>query len=577
MNSFEIIQKNDGFVFRSNIDGITPSHFSISRKAYGGIAKVRVTLFNEYSETSIDISASSFELLLEKANSYAKKAIDQEIHRKGEEYAIQQTNLEQAKLEGISNALKEFIRKTQPINIEDLKKEIHFDKRKPTKPSAPEYLSVPIKPKADDYIVKNPLLRFLFPFLTKRNEKRKKIDIIQWEYDSTKVEKENESKKIHYEAAISNWNDELKEWEAQKEAYTQEIKANNELLHSLSSLNADSNEELTAIYFETILKASLLKSLLRCSRYQSRKLLIECNLPCIDTIPEASSYKWVKSTQSLKPKAISHKERKELLDRFNCSAAIYWLYICSLHDHVDKVDRIVVNGYIEKESSCNQSNEDVCILSIQAGKNTLSSINLVNADPIRLFKELNGLYMVQDSCFPEPIEPFLRLDKNDNRFIEAKNVIASMDSSVNLAAMDWQDFEHLVRDLFEKELSSPNSEVRITQSSRDKGVDAIAFDTDAIRGGKIIIQAKRYTNVVGVNHVRDLYGTIINEGAGKGILITTSSFGSEAYEFAKNKPITLINGQELLFLLKKHGVRVKIDLEEAKRINRMNNPTTHEE
>jgi restriction system protein len=32
--------------------------------------------------------------------------------------------------------------------------------------------------------------------------------------------------------------------------------------------------------------------------------------------------------------------------------------------------------------------------------------------------------------------------------------------------------------------------------SRDGGVDAVAFEPDPIRGGKIVIQAKRYTNTV---------------------------------------------------------------------------------
>ena len=31
-------------------------------------------------------------------------------------------------------------------------------------------------------------------------------------------------------------------------------------------------------------------------------------------------------------------------------------------------------------------------------------------------------------------------------------------------------------------------EVRVTQASHDGGVDAIAFDDDAIRGGKFVIQ-----------------------------------------------------------------------------------------
>ncbi|RKJ10548.1 restriction endonuclease, partial [Butyricicoccus sp. 1XD8-22] len=109
-------------------------------------------------------------------------------------------------------------------------------------------------------------------------------------------------------------------------------------------------------------------------------------------------------------------------------------------------------------------------------------------------------------------------------------------------------------------------EVKITQASKDGGVDAVAFDPDPIRGGKIVIQAKRYTNVVGVSAVRDLYGTVMNEGATKGILVSTADYGPDAYNFAKDKPLTLLNGNNLLHLLQKHGHKAKIDLKEAKKI-----------
>jgi restriction system protein len=131
--------------------------------------------------------------------------------------------------------------------------------------------------------------------------------------------------------------------------------------------------------------------------------------------------------------------------------------------------------------------------------------------------------------------------------------------------MDWEDFEHLVREIFENEFSANGGEVKVTQASKDGGVDAVAFDPDPIRGGKIIIQAKRYTNTVGVSAVRDLYGTVMNEGATKGILVTTSDYGPDAYGFAKDKPLTLLNGANLLHLLEKHGHKAKIDLKEAKK------------
>src|SRR5690606_27511946 len=125
-----------------------------------------------------------------------------------------------------------------------------------------------------------------------------------------------------------------------------------------------------------------------------------------------------------------------------------------------------------------------------------------------------------------------RVRRDDGRFISSYEVATTLDESSNLAAMNWEDFEHLIREVFEHEFRSSGGEVKVTQASRDGGVDAIAFDPDPVRGGKIVIQAKRYTGTVSVAAVRDLYGTVMNEGANKGILVTTSDYGPDAYAFA---------------------------------------------
>lgn len=96
-------------------------------------------------------------------------------------------------------------------------------------------------------------------------------------------------------------------------------------------------------------------------------------------------------------------------------------------------------------------------------------------------------------------------------------------------------------------------------------MDAVAFDPDPITGGKIVIQAKRYTRTVGVAAVRDLYGTMQHEQASRGILVTTADYGPDAHKFSSGKPITLMTGGNLLHLLGRHGIKAKIDLREARR------------
>lgn len=72
------------------------------------------------------------------------------------------------------------------------------------------------------------------------------------------------------------------------------------------------------------------------------------------------------------------------------------------------------------------------------------------------------------------------------------------------------------------ELNHNVDEAKITQANRGGGVDAVAFAPDPIRAGKAVIQAKRCINTVGIAVVRDLYGTVMNEGATKGILVASA-------------------------------------------------------
>lgn len=81
-------------------------------------------------------------------------------------------------------------------------------------------------------------------------------------------------------------------------------------------------------------------------------------------------------------------------------------------------------------------------------------------------------------------------------------------------------------------------DAKLTRSSRDGGVDAVVFDTRPVLGGKVVIQTRRYRDTVGVSAVWDLYGTLLNEGANKGILVCTSACGPDAYNFSRTSRLS---------------------------------------
>jgi restriction system protein len=204
-----------------------------------------------------------------------------------------------------------------------------------------------------------------------------------------------------------------------------------------------------------------------------------------------------------------------------------------------------------------------CIVSLQTSREEFDEIDLERVDTRACFRALKGLAGARLVGL-QPVRPIRTLDTEDPRFIEAEGVLEGLEADQNLMTMEWQDFEILVRDLFSEMFGTKGAEVKVTRTSRDQGVDAVVFDPDPLLGGKTVVQAKRDRGTVPVAAVRELYGTMINEGAGKGILVTTSHYGAGAREFSKDKPITLVDGGQLLHYLQNHGHHVKINLNETR-------------
>ncbi|MCX5830591.1 MAG: restriction endonuclease [Deltaproteobacteria bacterium] len=361
-----------------------------------------------------------------------------------------------------------------------------------------------------------------------------------------------------------------KDWEREKEAYNNNQKEFNDKIEKLKESYFHKNTDAIIQYCEMILNSSkypdtFLNNFELEYNPENKILIIEYELPSLERFPKEKEVKYIASNNELKEYHISESQFNKMFDD-----ATYKITLRSLHeifeaDAVEAIDAISFNGWVKSINKASGNEETNCILTIQVKKNEFLKINLSNVDPKACFKYLKGVASSKLSSLT-PVQPILQMSRVDKRFVDGYNVTNGIDNTTNLAAMDWEDFEHLIRELFEQEFQVNGGEVKVTQASRDGGVDAIAFDPDPIRGGKIVIQAKRYTNTVSVSAVRDLYGTVLNEGATKGILVSTADYGPDAYEFAKGKPITLLSGSNLLHLLEKHGHHAKIDLRDAKRI-----------
>lgn len=302
-----------------------------------------------------------------------------------------------------------------------------------------------------------------------------------------------------------------------------------------------------------------------CYSPENKILIVDYRFPYI---PDLKIVKLVGLKTRNEWKLVNKSERKELAQEIHPSLSVRIAYEIARHDDLNAIDAIVINGWLRYSDQSTGNVKETYCSSILCQKEELLNLNLNSIDPVKCFQSFKGR-SAGESFDVVPITPILSLDTQDKRWVDAKEVLSHLNEGDNIATMDWESFEHLVRQLFEKLYAEHGAEVKITQASRDLGVDAVIFDPTPIKGGKTVIQAKRYVNLVDVSAVRDLFGTVHNEGANKGILVTTSYFGPESYEFAKDKPLELINGQQLLGLLEQFGYnKLRINLEEARVINK---------
>jgi len=429
------------------------------------------------------------------------------------------------------------------------------------RPTEFERISPPIEPAFEK--VKKEYGLFSKLFRGKAIKEKFDARIEKWEQQKEQTRKDNADRESFFNQAVTSFEIKKKEFEEEKQR-------DNEALENIKSRYRDKDPKAIEEYCDLVLSGSQYPDYFPQNwvleyREDSRIAVVEFDLPAPAQLPTVESYKYIKSHDEVSEKVLTQAARKKLYD-----SAIYQICIRTLHelfeaDVINALEAVAFNGLVTNINPATGMEETKLIMSIVANKDQFIAFDLSQVDPKATFKHMKGVAAVSLVDLT-PIPPIIQLDKSDKRFISGRNVVGNLDDSVNLAAMHWDDFEHLIRELFEKEFVSSGGEVKVTQASSDGGVDAIAFDPDPIRGGKIVIQAKRYTNVVGVAAVRDLYGTVMNEGATKGILVTTSDYGKDSYEFAKNKPITLLNGSNLLSLLEKHGHKARINIAEAKKI-----------
>lgn len=419
----------------------------------------------------------------------------------------------------------------------------------------PAELQSPLRePQVDSFLraVKKPTgLEKLVPGAESRFQKA----IQQAKLDFDAAFKEYEALVALRAVKIQNLQD---EYEREKQAFNQKIQERNQEVDDFEKAYRAGDPNAVTAYCTMVLERSEYPD--GCPQEfrlaylpDSKELVIEYELPPINIVPLVAEYRYVKSRDAFDEKPRKPVDIKEQYQDIVASICLRTIHETIEADQNDHILVVVFNGFVQTVDPSTGRDIRPCLISVRTTKEKFSNLDLARVDKRACLRNLGG----QVSPRPDemlPVKPIVEFNMVDKRFVDQSDILADLESRPNLMELNPFEFENLVSNLFEQ----IGFQAKQTRSSKDGGVDAIAFDPRPILGGKVVIQAKRYKNVVGVSAVRDLYGTMINEGANKGILVATSHYGPDAYEFAKGKPIELIDGGGLLYLLEQQGIQARI-------------------
>lgn len=125
-----------------------------------------------------------------------------------------------------------------------------------------------------------------------------------------------------------------------------------------------------------------------------------------------------------------------------------------------------------------------------------------------------------------------------------KALISGQTSVETIRGLSWPAFESLVAEAYRRQGYEVEQTLR---GGSDGGVDLVLRKN----GQTTLVQCKQWrSSAVGAPVVREIFGVQIHEHAHRSIVITSGHFTREAHDFAAGKPMQLVDGSELLRMVR---------------------------
>ena len=169
----------------------------------------------------------------------------------------------------------------------------------------------------------------------------------------------------------------------------------------------------------------------------SKTLIVNFCLPGPADIPNIIEHKYIASRKASKPVEMKPKEFEAFYDDVIHQVALRTIHEIFVADYTLVAEAVVFNGWVRGIDLKTGKPFTSCVLSCEASRKQFMDLNLAQVSPKECIRGLKGV-TAGPLVMLAPVKPIMELNRDDDRFVESKEVLDQLGSEDNLAAMEWE-------------------------------------------------------------------------------------------------------------------------------------------
>ena len=222
---------------------------------------------------------------------------------------------------------------------------------------------------------------------------------------------------------------------------------------------------------------------------RNENLVVELELPPPSCIPDTKSVKYMPTRDEISRTARPPRELSQLYGKV--IAQLCLLAIRALLNADDRLRQVSLNGRVRQVNRQTGHEGRPHIISVLVDRENFSTLVLDRVQPDECLKYLRAL--VSPHPFElVPVEPLVDFDKSRLAFVEGLDMISHLDGRPDLMALSPNEFEHLIRELFDADPTIESVESLVTRASNDGGIDGVIYVKQPLGRSMTAVQVKQY-------------------------------------------------------------------------------------